>query len=123
LNTKVQPDDASKPVTVEEFLKETALRKIGEQARRVAGDLAHTERVAFGPTAVTVVDQARLEGVDLLVVGTHGRTGLRHLLLGSVAERIVRTATVPVLVVRHEEEAREDIHTQAENTLKDEQQG
>lgn len=34
-------------------------------------------------------------------MGTHGRTGLQHLLVGSVAERIVRTATCPVLTVRH----------------------
>ncbi|MGB0678487.1 MAG: universal stress protein [Polyangiales bacterium] len=37
---------------------------------------------------------------DLIVMGSHGRTGLQHLLLGSVAERVVRTATVPVLTVR-----------------------
>jgi universal stress protein A len=42
-------------------------------------------------------------GVDLLVVTTHGRTGLRHLLMGSVAEKIVRHASCPVLVVRPEE--------------------
>ena len=38
---------------------------------------------------------------DLLVVGTHGRHGIRHLLLGSVAEGVARAATVPVLLVRH----------------------
>jgi nucleotide-binding universal stress UspA family protein len=38
-------------------------------------------------------------GVGLIVVGTHGRTGLRHLLLGSVAERVVRSAKVPVITV------------------------
>jgi nucleotide-binding universal stress UspA family protein len=42
-------------------------------------------------------------GVDLLVVTTHGRTGLRHILMGSVAEKIVRHASCPVLVVRPEE--------------------
>ena len=41
--------------------------------------------------------------VDLLVITTHGRTGLRHMLMGSVAEKIVRHATCPVLVVRPEE--------------------
>jgi nucleotide-binding universal stress UspA family protein len=38
-------------------------------------------------------------GADLIAMGTHGRTGIRHLLLGSVAERVVRTAKVPVLTV------------------------
>lgn len=42
-------------------------------------------------------------GADLLVITTHGRTGLRHMLMGSVAEKIVRHATCPVLVVRPEE--------------------
>jgi len=43
---------------------------------------------------------ARRYDADLIVVATHGRTGVLHLLLGSVAERVVRTATCPVLTVR-----------------------
>jgi nucleotide-binding universal stress UspA family protein len=39
----------------------------------------------------------------VLVLGTHGRTGLKHLLLGSVAERVVRVSSCPVLTVRHPE--------------------
>lgn len=39
-------------------------------------------------------------GADLIVISTHGRTGLRHLLIGSVAERVVRHASVPVLTLR-----------------------
>ena len=42
-------------------------------------------------------------GVDLIVCGTHGRTGLKHALFGSVAEKIVRKAPCPVLSVRHPE--------------------
>ena len=44
-----------------------------------------------------------LRSFDLVVVGTHGRTGLRHVLLGSIAERIVRHAPAPVLVLRTRE--------------------
>jgi nucleotide-binding universal stress UspA family protein len=40
-------------------------------------------------------------GVDLVVMGTHGRTGLRHLVAGSVTERVVRSSRVPVLTIRH----------------------
>jgi nucleotide-binding universal stress UspA family protein len=48
----------------------------------------------------TIVESASNLGSDLIVMGTHGRRGLSHMLLGSVAERVVRTATVPVLTVR-----------------------
>ncbi len=51
----------------------------------------------------TVLEEAERLGVDLIVVGTHGRTGVEHLLLGSTAEKIIRHSPVPVLVVRHPE--------------------
>ena len=50
--------------------------------------------------AEVIVETASKLGCELIVMGTHGRRGLPHLLLGSVAERVVRTATVPVLTVR-----------------------
>jgi len=61
----------------------------------------------FGHGAQTIVDYAADQEIDLIVMGTHGRTGVAHLLLGSVAERVVRTAHCPVLTVRstHETEA------------------
>lgn len=49
-----------------------------------------------------IVDQAELLQVDLVAMGTHGRTGLSHVLLGSTAERVVQKATCPVLTVRRE---------------------
>jgi|RhiMethySRZTD1v2_1073278.scaffolds.fasta_scaffold00388_45 nucleotide-binding universal stress UspA family protein len=60
--------------------------------------------VLFGHGARTIAEYAADTGVDLVVMGTHGRTGFAHLLLGSVAERLVRTAPCPVLTVRHPEE-------------------
>ena len=47
-----------------------------------------------------IVDLATTKQADLIVMGTHGRTGLQHLLLGSVAERVVRLAPCPVLITR-----------------------
>jgi nucleotide-binding universal stress UspA family protein len=47
-----------------------------------------------------IIDTARTAHVDLIIMGTHGRTGLPHVLLGSVADRVVRLAPCPVLVVR-----------------------
>ena len=48
----------------------------------------------------TIVDTAGEQGVDLIIMGTHGRTGLAHIFLGSVAEHVVRQGPCPVLVVR-----------------------
>lgn len=53
--------------------------------------------------AVAIVDYAGRERIDLIVTGTNGRGGVAHLLMGSVAERVVRTAPCPVLTVRHPE--------------------
>jgi len=58
--------------------------------------------VVFGRGADTIVEYAADSRADLIVMGTHGRTGVAHLLLGSVAERVVRTAHCPVLTVRAE---------------------
>jgi nucleotide-binding universal stress UspA family protein len=57
-------------------------------------------RTLAGDPAVEIARLARDEDVDVIVVGTHGRTGVRRFLLGSVAERVVRLAPVPVLVLR-----------------------
>ena len=52
-----------------------------------------------------VINQAEAKGADLIVLGTHGRTGLDHVLFGSTAEKVVRKSKVPVLTVRLEEDA------------------
>jgi nucleotide-binding universal stress UspA family protein len=57
--------------------------------------------VATGEPADAIVRLATDLGVDLIVMGTHGRTGLQHVILGSVAEKVVRHAPCPVLTVRH----------------------
>lgn len=53
--------------------------------------------------ASAIVSYAKQAGIDLIVVGTHGRGAMAHLFLGSVAERVVRSASCPVLAVRHPE--------------------
>ena len=53
--------------------------------------------------AHAIVEYAGRENIDLIVTGTHGRGAVAHLLMGSVAERVVRTAPCPVLTVRHPE--------------------
>jgi nucleotide-binding universal stress UspA family protein len=53
-----------------------------------------------GPAAYPIVREAKKVGANLIVLGTHGRRGVRRLVLGSDAEQVVRTASVPVLLVR-----------------------
>ncbi|MHB0986448.1 MAG: universal stress protein [Sulfuricella sp.] len=80
---------------------ESLLRKARERAERAAVP-AETRLVeALGRrTAQVISEEARKWPADLLVLGTHGRKGFDHLLLGSVAEGVMRTASMPVLLVR-----------------------
>lgn len=57
--------------------------------------------VTMGIPAVEIVNTAKEKGVDLIVMGTHGRTGIAHVVIGSVAENVVRKAPCPVLTVKH----------------------
>lgn len=60
-------------------------------------------QVRMGPPYDEIVKVAKREEADLIVMGTHGLTGLQHVLIGSVAERVVRMAPCPVLTVKHPE--------------------
>jgi len=84
--------------------RESALRRLEEAAKRAVakGVRTHTHLVAT-PTETGISDVARSVGADMIVIGTHGHTGLKHVLLGSVAERVVRHAPCSVLVARKEE--------------------
>jgi nucleotide-binding universal stress UspA family protein len=83
-------------------------RALTNVAKQLDERLAEEERKQFGGTtnlvtgspAKEIVRFAADQQMDLIVVGTHGRGGIAHLLLGSVAERVVRTAVCPVLTVR-----------------------
>lgn len=85
--------EAQQSAAVAELLEEqtTELKKRGVSCRGLT---------ALGAPHVRIASVAAQEHVDMIVVGSHGRKALGRLLLGSVAERLVRTATVPVLVVR-----------------------
>ena len=64
---------------------------------------AHTAVETSDHPADAIIDYARQADIDLVIMGTHGRTGMSQLLVGSVAERVVRTAPCPVLTVKHPE--------------------
>jgi nucleotide-binding universal stress UspA family protein len=65
--------------------------------------LSRAVLITSNAPAFAIVDYAKQEHVNLIVTGTHGRGAVAHLLMGSVAERVVRTAPCPVLTVRHPE--------------------
>jgi mono/diheme cytochrome c family protein len=81
--------------------------ELGEQAdielrREAAGvtDVKVTTEVLYGNPARAIVDAAAANGADLIVMGTHGHGAAMHLVVGNVAERVVRTAPCPVVTVR-----------------------
>jgi nucleotide-binding universal stress UspA family protein len=75
----------------------TMLRSFA-QAEGAAGVAVESE-VVEGPVADEIVAQTRLRGADLVVMGTHGRSGVKRLVLGSVTEKVLRAAACPVLTV------------------------
>lgn len=87
-------------------LKDAQVRLARQLTAGGRAGLVATTGVIFGGTARTIVDYAADNTFDLIVMGTHGRTGIAHLVMGSVAETVVRSALCPVLTVR---EAREPV--------------
>lgn len=79
--------------------KELAKLVVDEVRREVPTDTL----VLVGSPAVEIIEAARSLPADLIVISTHGRTGLKHVFLGSVAERVVQRAPCPVFVVRERE--------------------
>jgi universal stress protein A len=81
-----------------------SLPGLDAKLRAWAGEIAPRREIAYairmGMPSEEILHEARELGADLIVLGTHGRSGLGHLLLGSIAERVIRAAPVPVLVVR-----------------------
>lgn len=80
-----------------EATAETATERIEARAR--AADVDVTTTIVDGIPSRTICAHAEESGADLVVLASHGRTGLAHYLLGSVAERVVRNSVVPVLTV------------------------
>jgi nucleotide-binding universal stress UspA family protein len=92
-------------VALSEDILENLVKEHREALEKLAG--ARRESVRFGESTVevgdprdTIVEAARTQGADLIVMGTQGRRGLSRVVMGSVAEDVVRHAPCPVLVVR-----------------------
>jgi len=68
-------------------------------------DLPFKRVVKTGVTFVEIIDYIKNQGIDLVIMGTHGRSGIEHILIGSVAEKVVRKSPCPVLTVRPKDKA------------------
>ncbi|WP_254273321.1 universal stress protein [Haloarcula marina] len=79
---------------------ERAERAVADTVARLPDDIDVETSVVDGVPRAEILDYIDETGMDLVVMGTHGRTGLDHYLIGSVAENVVRRSPVPVVTVR-----------------------
>lgn len=100
-DARITPPDTDRALRVDEYVTRGATERLESLARPLRdGGLRATVRAVTGDVAREILRAADDEGASAIVIGTHGRTGLSHLLLGSVAEKVVRAAKVPVVTVR-----------------------
>lgn len=105
--TPIGPEPMLLPTVPPEYYQEAeqaalaALKEALDPAWGSAPRVLHA--VKWGDPVVAIVSYAAEQPIDLITIATHGRSGLSHVLLGSVAERIVREAPCPVLTVRDHE--------------------
>jgi len=83
-----------------DMIEEQGQAIVGRVAKSISGAIQVETAVLQGNPYERIIDHADEIGADIIVMGTHGRTGVDRYLLGSVTERVVRTADIPVLTVR-----------------------
>ena len=100
------PYAVSVPVAYVSEAREAAEKKLAQAAEKCRAEgvtvKTHLDEIPAAPAIVRVAEEV---GAELIVIGTRGHTGLKHALLGSVAERTVRTAPCSVLTVKDGEDA------------------
>ena len=110
----LNPDYQVNQQYLADLLKAASSQLVDLKGRAERRGIAVTTRVATGIPSKEVIAVAQAEDSDLIVVGTRGKTGLAHVLLGSTAERVIRGAPCPVLTVRMEPA---DLEEEEEGTL------
>lgn len=84
-----------------EDLRKSSWQEINKWAEEVSTQVKDVEKIVVnGVPFVEIIRTAREKNVDLIVIGTHGRAGIDHMIFGSTAEKVVRKAPCPVLTVR-----------------------
>ncbi len=88
------------PLDPNPSLEAICRRRLEAIAQEKLAGVSHEIFVASGNAAPQILKLTAEQGIDLIVMGTHGRTGVKRFLLGSAAERVVRESPVPVLTIR-----------------------
>jgi len=100
----IVPEATGAPISVKQYAIQSAEAHLQDIADRLAKDGVTATGVIKVGTPVDEINRTVDEHqIGLVVMGTHGRTGIRHLMAGSVTERVVRSSRVPVLTIRHSE--------------------
>ncbi len=101
LTAMVQPPTGGPPRTVSSLLRDDAEAHLAPLLDQARGEGVRADGlVVFGRTSQAILDAAHDQGATMILMGTHGRTGLARVTMGSVAEEVIRHADVPVVVVR-----------------------
>lgn len=101
------PDVTPRGLSMPSMLPEEE-RELRDMVRRCAPSADVRVVIVEGIPADEIVEQAKRLSANLIIIGTHGRKGLKHLLLGSVAERVLRSSPVPVMTLRKPGATQED---------------
>ena len=97
----IGPDGAPSYMTVAHEVEKDATKELKRFAAKHLGSVKKLELIICeGDPRLEVLKLLEKEDIDLIVMATHGRTGLAHVILGSVAERVVQQSPVPVVVVK-----------------------
>ena len=103
-DTVIVPDATGAPINLKDYAVASSEAHLTDIAARLAKDsVTATSFIRVGSPVDEITKFIDEHKIDLVIMGTHGRTGLKHLLVGSVAERVVRTSPVPVMTIRHPE--------------------
>lgn len=112
------------PVLVQAALDQDARENLDALAARLRAEGISTHiHVAHGEPSAVIVSTAETEKAEMIVMGTHGRTGLKRLWAGSVAEQVLRQSPCPVTVVRTADTGVHPGLTAAQQSAEDESQG
>ena len=88
-------------VQIEEIIREQVTKSLDQRAAELAEEGYKVKKILkVGDVIHELLEIIQSEGIDLVVIGTHGRKGFSHFLLGSTTEKLVRSAPCPVLTVR-----------------------